>query len=125
MRSTIKSRPDQNTNLVSYPYYAKYQKGGDRTFFRHLDTNIKNLALKERGACHDLDAYNTAWTPQPCQSTQVRITVPHLPHGAQGPAKRDRRTMLPWYVALQNDLKSLFMSPRLGPGACCPRHTAS
>ena len=43
-------RPDQNTNLVSYPYYAKYATEGDRTFFRHIDINIADLAKSGRGA---------------------------------------------------------------------------
>ena len=30
-------RPDRNVNLVSYPYYAKYQVPGDQTSFRHID----------------------------------------------------------------------------------------
>jgi hypothetical protein len=43
-------RPDQNTNLVSYPYYAKYATKGDSTFFRHIDINIADLAENGRGA---------------------------------------------------------------------------
>ena len=43
-------RPDRNTNLVSYPYYAKYAHEGDHTFFRHIDLNIKDLASSDRGA---------------------------------------------------------------------------
>ncbi len=33
-------RPDLNTRLVSYPYYAKYVLPGDPTFFRHIDMNV-------------------------------------------------------------------------------------
>jgi hypothetical protein len=43
-------RPDQNTNLVLYPYYAKYAHEGDNTFFRHIDLNIRDLASSGRGA---------------------------------------------------------------------------
>ena len=43
-------RPDRNTNLVSYPYYAKYAHEGDNTFFRHIDVNVKELATTGRGA---------------------------------------------------------------------------
>jgi hypothetical protein len=43
-------RPDRNTNLVSYPYYAKYAHKGDNTFFRHIDVNKKQLASSGRGA---------------------------------------------------------------------------
>jgi len=41
-------RPDQNTNLVLYPYYVKYAYEGDNTFFRHVDLNIRDLASSGR-----------------------------------------------------------------------------
>jgi hypothetical protein len=155
-------RPDQNTNLVSYPYYAKYARKGDNTFFRHIDLNIGDLASSGRGAnmiqgtvslddekpddctmilpgmhkhikewdetltarglstralvhriqdsmftSEDEKRFGTKWTSQPCQRGQVRVTLPHLPHGAYGPAKGERRTMLPWFCGLQNDLETL------------------
>ena len=155
-------RPDQNTNLVSYPYYAKYAHEGDNTFFRHIDVNVKELATSGRGAnmiqgsvslddereddctmilpgmhrhiqawdevltargrstgalvhriCDDMftpddeKQFDTQWTPQPCRRGQVRVTLPHLPHGAYGPAKGTRRTMLPWFCGLQSDLETL------------------
>jgi hypothetical protein len=43
-------RPDRNVNLVSYPYYAKYQVPGDQTFFRHIDLNIQEWEHLGRGA---------------------------------------------------------------------------
>jgi hypothetical protein len=155
-------RPDQNTNLVSSPYYAKYTAEGDRTFFRHIDINIADLAKSGRGAnmiqgtvsldderdddctvillgmhrhleewanmlnerglstdsfvhrikdkmftADDAKHFNTQWTSQPCRAGQVRVTLPHIPYGAHGPAKGTRRTMLPWYCGLQGDLETL------------------
>ena len=47
------------------------------------------------------------WKRVPCQRGQVRVTLPHLPHGADGPSTRTRRTMLPWFVGLQDDLATL------------------
>ena len=38
---------------------------------------------------------------------QVRVTLPHLPHGAYGPAKVERRTMLPWFCGLPSDHETL------------------
>jgi hypothetical protein len=152
-------RKDRNADIVSYPYYAKYQKKGDWTFFRHIDINIPDLAKAGRGAYQiqgtvsldderaddcteivpgmhnhihdwakaletregvklsglvnaitdkvfsdeDKKKYNADWTAVPCEAGQVRISQPHLPHGAQGPAKGPRRTMLPWFVAVQAD----------------------
>ena len=42
-------REDRNTNLVSYLYYAKYQKKDDQIYFRYIDINIPNLAKAGRG----------------------------------------------------------------------------
>lgn len=42
-------RPDQNTNLVSYPYYTKYAHESDNSFFRYIDLNIRDLASSGRG----------------------------------------------------------------------------
>jgi hypothetical protein len=152
-------RKDRNADIVSYPYYAKYQKKGDFTFFRHIDINIPDLAKAGRGAYQiqgtvsldeereddcteivpgmhhnitdwaksletregvklsglvnaitdkvfsdeDKKKYGTDWVAVPCKLLQVRISQPHLPHGAQGPAKGVRRTMLPWFVTVQAD----------------------
>ena len=152
-------RKDRNADLVSYPYYAKYQHEGDWTFFRHIDINIPDLAKAGRGAnqiqgtvsldeekeddCteivpgmhhkmedwaqrlakregvkisglvnaitpkvfndEDKARYETDWIAVPCRQLQVRISQPHIPHGAKGPAKRVRRTMLPWFVTVQSD----------------------
>ena len=43
-------RPDRNVNLVAYPYYAKFTHEGDKTFFRHIDVNVKDLAHSGKGA---------------------------------------------------------------------------
>jgi hypothetical protein len=152
-------RKDRNADIVSYPYYAKYQKEGDWTFFRHIDINIPDLAKAGRGAyqiqgtvsldeervddcteivpgmhhhiqewaetlekregvklsglvnaitdkvfsAEDKKKYKTDWIAVPCKKLQVRISQPHIPHGAQGPAKGVRRTMLPWFVTVQAD----------------------
>ena len=39
----------------------------------------------------------------PCRALDARITLPHLPHGSTGTCKADRRTTLPWFVAIQED----------------------
>jgi hypothetical protein len=55
----------------------------------------------------DEKRFSTKWTPQPCQRGQVRVALPHLPHGAYSPAKGERRTMLPWFCGLQSDPETL------------------
>jgi hypothetical protein len=43
------------------------------------------------------------WVQQPCAAGAVRISMPHLPHGSTGPCTCVRRTLFPWYVAIQDD----------------------
>ena len=43
----------------------------------------------------------------PCKAGQVRIKQPYLPHGARGPAQAARRTIIPWYVRVQDDNSTL------------------
>jgi hypothetical protein len=37
----------------------------------------------------------------------VQVTLPHIPHSQDRPAKLHRQTMLPWIVTLQDDLENL------------------
>jgi hypothetical protein len=55
----------------------------------------------------DAKILGTNWKRVPCKRGEVRITLPHLPHGADGPSTGTRRTMLPWLVGLQDDLTTL------------------
>src|SRR5437764_9271491 len=41
------------------------------------------------------------------ERADTRGTLPRLPHGAYGPAKGERRTILPWLCGLQNDPETL------------------
>lgn len=155
-------RPDKQWRLVTYPYYAKYAKKGDQTYFRHLDLNIPELIANDRGSgmiqgsvsiddeddsnctviipgmqhklaewwqrCvdrgqktdgfvhriteamftrEDAAALGVDWKRVPCQAGEVRVSLPHLPHGADGPSAGVRRTMLPWFVGVQDDMESL------------------
>jgi hypothetical protein len=43
------------------------------------------------------------WTSVPCERGEVRITHPALPHGSTGPMEIDRKTILPWFVEIQED----------------------
>lgn len=48
-RSYVALRPDHQWRLVSYPYYAKFSKRGDSTFFRHIDINVEQYLKDGRG----------------------------------------------------------------------------
>jgi hypothetical protein len=48
-RCYVALRPDHHWRLISYPYYAKYSRAGDRTFFRHIDVNVSQYLIDGRG----------------------------------------------------------------------------
>lgn len=78
---------------------------------------VINKGYGKNGAVHQIippmfnranqDHFGVNWTRVPCQQGDVRITHPLIPHGSTGPATQERRTMLPWYMALTEDLKEL------------------
>jgi hypothetical protein len=151
--------------LVSYPYYTKYTKPGDRTYFRHVDLNISEAVKTGRGVdmiqgsvswdkeneanCTEmLDGFhniigdyqawredsgkkdstgyiegwtekadwpeevqdrfpNVKWKKHVCKPGQVRISDPRIPHGSTGDATSVRRTMLPWFVRVHDDMTTM------------------
>jgi len=55
----------------------------------------------------DAKVLGVNWKHTPCKPGEVRITLPSIPHGSTGPATMVRRTLLPWFVAVQDDEESL------------------
>ena len=55
----------------------------------------------------DSEALGLNWKRVPCKPGDMRITLPSIPHGATGPTTKLRRTMLPWFVGVQDDENSL------------------
>ncbi|KAI9767399.1 MAG: hypothetical protein M1835_007046 [Candelina submexicana] len=55
----------------------------------------------------DIKHFGIDWTPVPCHQGDIRITKPDIPHGARGPSTGIRRTMLPWFIAVQPDHEQL------------------
>ena len=55
----------------------------------------------------DAHHFGIKWTAVPCKRGEVRVSMPHLLHSAKGPGKRVCRTLMPWFVALQDDFKTL------------------
>jgi hypothetical protein len=49
--------------LVSYPYYAKCQRPGYWTFFRHIHINIPDLAKAGRAANQFIRYVNSTYLP--------------------------------------------------------------
>jgi hypothetical protein len=55
----------------------------------------------------DTKEFRIEWTSVPCRRGDVRVTLPHIPHGAYRLSTRTRRTMLLWFVGLQDDMSTL------------------
>ena len=55
----------------------------------------------------DRAKYGSDFVPQPCRRGEIRISLPHLPHGALGSAKSRRKTILPWFMGIGDDHKTL------------------
>jgi len=70
---------------------------------------IEEVHFTTVGSDSDKTHFATDWTPVPCKRGEVRVTMPHLPHGAQSTnaGDPDRFTMLPWFIAVQKDGDSL------------------
>jgi hypothetical protein len=51
------------------------------------------------------------WVRNVCKPGEVRISDPRLPHGSDGPATRERRTMLPWFVRVCDDMETMENPP--------------
>jgi hypothetical protein len=58
---------------------------------------------KENLTKEDLAEFNARWESVPCAAGEVRISMPHLAHGAIGPARTTRRTILPWFCMIHED----------------------
>ncbi|KAF2726457.1 hypothetical protein EJ04DRAFT_530260 [Polyplosphaeria fusca] len=154
--------------LISYPYYTKFAKPGDKTRFRHVDINLGQAALRQgneemiQGSVswddedptnctpiltrfhHHLAEYQqwrvakgmdkkgaieawqdnvdwpqelrsrwpeVRWVNTICKPGMVRISDPRLPHGSNGPATKIRRTMLPWFVRVNDDMETMEFEP--------------
>ena len=45
----VAGRPDHNFRLIGYPYITKYAAAGDNTGFEHLDIDLEQLVLNNKG----------------------------------------------------------------------------
>lgn len=109
---------EESDCTVIIPKMHRYlQQWRDRVEARNPDKSVLNAAVSriEREHWNDEDAefFDTDWTPTPCKAGEVRVTDPGLPHGSTGPATMVRRTMLPWYCAIQDDHSTMEV-PEMG-----------
>ena len=74
-------------------------------------SRIENDMFDDR----DRRDFGIDWTPQPCPAGAVRISRSQLPHGALGPQRKVRITVMPWYVEERED--GTLEIPESGTGA--------
>ncbi|KAE9961047.1 hypothetical protein EG327_009263 [Venturia inaequalis] len=58
----------------------------------------------------EVKVFDTNWTDIVYQDLQVRVTHSLIPHGSNGPATRERITILPWLCGIQEDHETLEMA---------------
>ena len=68
----------------------------------HIHNIEDKMWIKE-----DKERFRTDFKPQIYRKGDVRISSPLLPHGSTRPATKIRQTMLPWYIAIQDDYNIL------------------
>lgn len=90
----------QRPGMLSLWWERCQQRGQETDGFVHRIT--EQMFTREDSRVLGLD-----WRKVPCKRGEVRITTPHLPHGADGPSTGTRRTMLPWFVGVQDDHETL------------------
>jgi hypothetical protein len=105
---SIDDESSQNCTVILPGMQHKLQEWWDICIARGQDTAGFVHRITERMFTKD-DAARLGidWKPVPCRRGEVRVTMPHIPHGADGPSVGTRRTMLPWFVGVQDDCETL------------------
>lgn len=73
---------------------------------RRLDRPVNDLGHSNGAWCAEDEINFGAFTPSPCLAGEVRVTKPIVPHGSLWTPAGDsyrRRTMLPWFVGIEED----------------------
>ena len=88
------------------PWWSDVQKRYRDADHSFLDGPVTRI-VPQIWTAADKERYGMDLKPQPCKREQIRVSLPHLPHSALGPAKWSRRTILPWYMGLNEDKETL------------------
>lgn len=105
---SLDDEDDSNCTEILPGMHRHLHTWWDRVVARGKDTNgFVHRISTDVYSNDDIDFFGIDWTKQPCPRGGIRVTLPHLPHGAQGPSSCTRRTMLPWFVAVQDDHEQL------------------
>ena len=105
---SLDNEDEENCTVILAGMYRKLGEWWQRCCDRGQETDgFVHRITETMFTREDATVLGVDWKRVPCMRGEVRVTVPQLPHGADGPATTTRRTMLPWFVGLQEDLESL------------------
>lgn len=104
-------KPDMCTEIIPGMHTKeKIESWYNRVKARHLagesvlDAYVSRVQDKKIWSPEDAKHFDTDFTPFPCKAGDIRITSPLLPHGSTAMPKGGiRRTMLPWFVGIQDN----------------------
>jgi hypothetical protein len=105
---SIDNETNQDCTVIIAGMHRKLQQWWDICFARGQETSgFVHRITDQMFTPNDAKKLNVDWKRVPCRRGEVRVTLPHIPHGADGPTVSTRRTMLPWFVGLQDDGEAL------------------
>jgi hypothetical protein len=105
---SLDEEDEESCTVIIPGMQHKLQEWWERCKARGQDTDgFVHRITEQMFTAEDARVLGLDWKRVPCRRGEVRVTMPHIPHGQDGPATKVRRTMLPWFVGLQDDLESL------------------
>jgi hypothetical protein len=105
---SLDNEDDSNCTVILPGMQHKLRQWWERVVERGQETDgFVHRITEQMFTREDAKVLGLDWKRVPCNRGEARITMPHLPHGADGPSTGTRRTMLPWLVGLQDDLTTL------------------
>jgi hypothetical protein len=105
---SLDDEDESNCTVILPGMHHKLPEWWERVVARGQETDgFVHRITEQMFTKEDAKALGVDWKRVPCRRGDARITVPQLPHGADGPSTSTRRTMLPWLVGVQDDLTTL------------------
>jgi hypothetical protein len=105
---SLDDEDESNCTVILPGMQHKLAEWWERVVARDQETDgFVHRITEQMFTREDAEVLGLDWKRVPCRRGEARITLPHLPHGADGPSTSTRRTMLPWLVGLQDDMTTL------------------
>ena len=105
---SIDNETEQDCTVIIAGMHNKLREWWEHCVSRGQETSgFVHRITEQMFTRGDAQKLGVDWKRVPCQQGEVRVTLPHIPHGSDGPCARTRRTMLPWFVGVQEDHEAL------------------